>query len=304
MKILITGASGFVGRELSTKLIRKGHQVSALVRHPDPSLPVGLSRQHVVGEGLSPLIEAFRAETPDVVIHLAAVYAFEHAPEQLQTLLQANIVFGSLVLEAMRSVGCKRIVTAGTAWQNGEDGTFEPVNLYAATKQAFEAICTFYCVSEGMRAIHLHTCDTYGEDDHRRKLLELLEESTTSESPLSLSPGEQRISLVHIDDACDAFAIAAAQTLAMEEGEHRVRALLSDWFPTLRELVGMFNRADPTLPARVIWGGRAYRRREPMFPHSAPIRLEGHRNLVGLDEGLRRFRSRHASNSWQFKETA
>lgn len=292
MKVMITGATGFVGRRLVAALANEGAQVSVLVRHPDSSLAIPLERQHPTGHGIEPLICALMEEQPDVVVHLATTFAGEHSPDQVPLLLESNVVFGTFLLEAMRASCCKRFVSTGTTWQHAEDGSYEPVNLYAATKQAFEDICFHYCLSEGFSALHLHLGDTYGEDDTRRKLLVLLEESVNAPKPLALSPGMQRISLLHIEDACRALRSSIDLVLDFPHGTIQVRGVSGDATPTIRELVELFNTVDPTLPARVEWGGRPYRNREPLVPRSAGVRLEGHVNTISLEDGLRRFRAR------------
>jgi nucleoside-diphosphate-sugar epimerase len=62
----------------------------------------------------------------------------------------------------MQAAGIRRLVNAGTTWQHYLGQVYDPVNLYAATKQAFEAILKFYTSTRDFQAITLELTDTYG----------------------------------------------------------------------------------------------------------------------------------------------
>ena len=86
-------------------------------------------------------------------------------------------------------------------WQHFGTPDYRPVNLYAATKQAFEDVLAYYADAQGIAAVTLELYDTYGPGDPRRKLIRILFEAARSGEPIQLSPGEQVIELLHVDDA-------------------------------------------------------------------------------------------------------
>ena len=128
-------------------------------------------------------------------------------------LVDSNVLVGTQVAEAMLRAGCRGIVNTGTSWQRDARGAYDPVCLYAATKQAFEDVLTYYVSAEGFAATTLRLYDTYGPDDPRPKLVNALAGALRSGTPLSLSPGEQLLDLVHIDDVTAAFAAAGRRLL-------------------------------------------------------------------------------------------
>ena len=67
----------------------------------------------------------------------------------------------------MKEVGVKILVNTGTSWQHYENKDYSPVNLYAATKQSFEAILQYYVEVASLKAITLKLFETYGLDDPR-----------------------------------------------------------------------------------------------------------------------------------------
>lgn len=291
MRILVTGAGGFVGRHLVPVLLAAGHEVACLTRHPGDlpeawnDLPSG--RVEPTGQGIRGLCAEFR---PEVVVHLAALYITEHRFEDIAPLLEANLLLGAHLLDAMRESGCGAMVWAGTSWQHHQGADYRPVNLYAASKQAFSTLAEYYLDATGLRLLELHLYDSYGEDDPRPRLLKLLQASASKGEPLAMSPGEQRLHLLHVEDLAAAFALACHQVLRQDAGERRVYRLPSAAAVTLRELVAAFNAADPAHPVAVEWGGRPYRAREVIVPWEGAETLPGWRPEIDLAQGLRRLR--------------
>ena len=68
-------------------------------------------------------------------------------------------------------------LTAGTAWQHYNNQSYDPVCLYAATKQAYECLIDYYVKVHGLHAVTVKLHDTYGEGDERGKLFYLLQSS-------------------------------------------------------------------------------------------------------------------------------
>lgn len=148
MRVLITGITGYIGSMLAKKLIHCGHEVFGLVRSPvrgEYMEEIKDSVKLVASKGdYESLYLAVQQANPDIVYHLAAYYTGAHGPEDAQKLLTSNIVLGAYLLEAMSACNCNKIVCASSvmAYCNGE--SYSPLNLYAATKQAFCDLLSFY----------------------------------------------------------------------------------------------------------------------------------------------------------------
>ncbi|OIQ02495.1 MAG: hypothetical protein AUK55_00545 [Syntrophobacteraceae bacterium CG2_30_61_12] len=291
MKILLTGATGFLGSRLATHLHRAGHSVCYLRR---PQSVVAREVAHLPAYVVEPdgsgIREALTEVSPHVVVHLAAHYVAEHRFEDIEALVSSNILFGSYLLEAMRLAGAKHLVYAGTSWQHYEGAEYRPVNLYAATKQAFSTLADYYRDTTEMRILELHLYDLYGEGDTRPRLLNQLQSAADSGTELAMSMGEQRIHLVHVDDVSRGFAMACRQVRQQAAGERRVYRLPSLRSVSLQELVAAFSAVNPHLPARVAWGKRPYRAREVFLPWDGQEILPDWVPRIGLQEGLRWFR--------------
>jgi len=145
------------------------------------------------------LIDFFRERRFDTVIHLASLYLKDHQSKQINDLITSNLLFGTRLLEASVKSSVKSFINTGTLWQHYQDKHYSPVNLYAATKQAFEDIAQYYRETSDLFFATIYLNDTYGPGDTRKKILNIWNSMTDSDI-LDMSPGEQKINLLHIDD--------------------------------------------------------------------------------------------------------
>lgn len=289
MNVLLTGGSGFVGRRLIDCLLARGDRVTAIVRETSQArqpLAAGGLRVQVHNGTTARMLDIVAAEQPDVVVHLAARFLVHHTPADIDSLVDGNIRFGLQLLDAMRAAGVRRLVSAGTFWQHFESDGYRPVNLYAATKQAFENLVAYYVDAEGLVASHLRLYDVYGPGDERPKLIQYLLECARSGQPLDMSPGEQLLDLVHVDDAVAAFARALDRQVSGEADGNEVFAVSSASLISLRELVRVMGEVAGR-PLPVNFGGRPYRPREVMRPWRGGIPVPGWEPRVALHDGLR-----------------
>jgi len=232
-------------------------------------------------------VKAIAQGVPDIVFHLASRFLAEHQPGQVTELIDANVRLGAQILEAMAVNGSRRLVNAGTSWQHYGSMAYRPACLYAAAKQAFEALLDFYVDAHDFRAITLKLFDTYGPGDLRPKLVALLRTAVATGKALDMSGGDQLIDLVYIDDVVEAFLKAGTRLLLDESGAKEEYAVSSGNPITLRQVVATYAHvlgADLT----VRWGARPYRAREVMVPWSTGEPLPGWSPKVPLEEGFRR----------------
>ncbi len=279
------------------RLAERGERVSLIVRDRSRLDTLGalsalgaLAGQVEVHEhdgSAERLIEIVESVRPSIVYHLASMNQMEHQAGDLAALVQSNILFGTQLLEAMRAHNIQHLVNTGTYWQYASDGSYDPICLYAATKQAFDAILTFYARAYGLRCLTLVLFDTYGPHDSRRKLVPLLLGAAESAVALDLSPGQQRMALTYVDDVIDAYEHATVLLQAMPAGSCEAWDVRSVETITLRELVeAVSQQLGRALPVR--WGARDYRPRERMIPSGTGRTLPGWTARTSLRDGLQR----------------
>lgn len=289
-KALVTGATGFVGFHLTDRLLRAQSQVHVVVR-PSSNLErlgnrIRRLTVHVhdgTTEGLSAILKRTR---PDTVFHLASLYKPLHQPEDVEPLVTSNILFGIQLVEAMTAHNVHRLVNTGTSWQHYENGDFTPVNLYAASKQAFEMFLRYYIEATPLRVITLKLFDTYGPNDPRPKLLNLLKNIPPDAEPLQMSAGEQFLDMVHVDDVVEAFVTAQERLMSGSVDGMENYAVRTGEHIRLKDLFALFEKVTgKKIP--VEWGKRPYRPREVFKPWSTGTSLPGWRPKVSLEDGLK-----------------
>ena len=289
-RALVTGATGFIGSHLAQRLLRDGWDTAVIVR-PGSDLAAlksiaGKLTVHEHDGTTGGMIALLKTAKPDIVFHLASLFLSQHRPEDMDPLIKSNVLFGAQLLEAMTAAGIRLLVNTGTSWQHYENREYSPMNLYAATKQAFETILQYYLETTPLKAITLMLFDTYGPDDPRPKLFHLLRKTAESREPLAMSPGEQLIDLVHIDDVVRAFSLAADRLSAGAVPRHESYAVSSGAPIKLRDLVELYAQITGTTVPRT-WGGRPYRQREVMVPWTNGMALPNWTPRISLAKGLK-----------------
>lgn len=264
--ILITGANGFLGSEICAGFNAAGHNVTAMVRkgaNVDRLSRVCANVRYAEIDEKWENVEAIiAAQKPDIIVHTAAAMDGGDDLKSSENLLTVNVLQPARLISVAKAAGIKGFLTVGTAWQHYDNADYEPVNLYAASKQAFDDVLRYYG-AVGLPCVSIHMFDTYGTDDPRPKLVNLLCKLANTGETLAMSPGEQEIDLIHAYDAARAFVMAAEQMLSCGlAGFHTFAASGGQPLP-LRQLAAMMTEITGK-PINIEWGGRPYRPREVM----------------------------------------
>lgn len=289
-RALITGGTGYIGSNLARYLVKQHWDVHLIIR-PESELfliqdIMDSITVHVHHGSTQEMITIVDKAKPTVVFHLASLFLVQHTSNDIDELIQSNVLFSTQLVEAMVVNGINYLVNTGTSWQHYQNSDYNPVCLYAATKQAFQDILTFYVETTSLKAITLKLFDTYGPNDPRNKLFTLLRKAAKEEIILSMSPGEQLIDLVYIDDVLSAFLLAAENLISSQIGEIEY-AVSSGNSLKLKELVHIYEKVT-NQKILINWGGRPYRPREVMNPWNKCKVLPGWTPKVRLEDGIKR----------------
>jgi len=288
----MTGAAGFVGRPLLRALAEDGHEVSCVVR---PSTEISAIAPYAAVifpyGGYQQLYQIARETRPELVLHLAGLFLAEHSPDTIVDLLESSVLFPCVLLDAADRAGCGRLVNTGSYWQRYNGADYDPVNLYAAAKQALEDCAAYYVRAKNWKMLTLQMFDTYGPGDTRRKVLNLLHGLKDGES-LAMSSGEQKMYFCYIDDVVDAYRQALRLLDAQPPGTARTYAVRGELPCSLREAAGVYLEVSGRRPA-LQWGVRPSRPREFLDPEGLGEVLPGWKPRYSLREGLRRY-----ENGW------
>ena len=181
MKVLVTGAAGFIGMHCAKRLLERGDEVLG-VDNLSTYYPVELKRERLrQTAGLrfeeldladaSRLREYFRRERPDAVLHLAAQPGVRYSIVNPSAYVQSNLVGFANLLECCREQRPRHLVFASSSSVYGNnpklpwsetDNVDHPVSFYAATKKANELMAHAYSRVHELAATGLRFFTVYG----------------------------------------------------------------------------------------------------------------------------------------------
>ena len=180
MKILVTGAAGFIGSKLMSELLKRGDDVIGVDNFND-YYDVRLKEARCRAFGLDvikldiadkPAVDAlFEKKKFDKVVNLAAQAGVRYSITNPYAYLQSNLVGFLNILEACRNYGVKHLVYASSSSVYGlnakvpyseDDKVDNPVSLYAATKKSNELLAHSYCKLYGIAMTGLRFFTVYG----------------------------------------------------------------------------------------------------------------------------------------------
>ncbi len=184
MRILVTGAAGFIGSHLAHRLLDRGDEVLGydnLNDYYDPTLKQARLDRLLPREGFSfvqasledraAVERAFAGFVPERVVNLAAQAGVRYSLENPHAYIDSNIVGFTNILEACRHGGVEHLVYASSSSVYGanrklpfavEDSVDHPVSLYAATKKANELMAHTYSHLFGLPTTGLRFFTVYG----------------------------------------------------------------------------------------------------------------------------------------------
>jgi UDP-glucose 4-epimerase len=290
-RVLVTGATGFVGRRLVRWLVEAQARVYAAAA-PDEALErvdalPARARRLVFDLRDAQAVQAAVAESaPQVVIHLAAVGVTNPSVDPVLAL--AVNTGGTLhLLEALTGRDVRRVVLAGTCHEYGAREAVEvldPFNAYAASKVAAWAFGRMYWRAHGLPVVIVRPFQVYGPGQPGHTLIPAAIRAALAGEDFPMTPGEQQRDFVYVDDiVAGILAVAQAPGIgghSLDLGTGQVTAVRD-----AVECVWAITEAR----GLVLAGALPYRSGVVMClaaDADRTARLTGWRAQVGLEEGL------------------
>lgn len=292
MKLLVTGALGFIGGSVARRAARLGHTVVGTSRVEDPVPHGGAGFPILVADDARALSHAVRAVAPDVILHAAgkaSVGASISAPAED---FEGSVLPWHTLLETVRGMDTRPLLlfpSSAAVYGNptslpvSEHAPPHPISPYGFHKRVCEVLADEHAVCFGLDIVVVRLFSVFGAAQRRLLLWELFAQLAGPEETAWLDgTGEESRDFLHVDDLADALlAIAAAprrdpgggaEVLNVASGEE-LRVL--DLAHALRDLVApgkrvaCRGRARPGDPAR--WRadvGRLLDRAAPWRPRA------------------------------------
>lgn len=288
-KILITGSTGFVGRHLVPELLNKGYQILEITRNIEKSSKLfGNKTTKLLSDddNFKRKIKEFR---PAIVIHLASYLTSSDNLIEITKLIDTNITFLSKILDAISNVNLELFVNTGTfAEYYFGDKELMPSYFYAATKTASRAIVNYYANAYNFKQSTIVPYTIYGGNSSQKKIIDIIYESTFSEKPLNLSPGEQVLDFIHIEDVTN-FYIAVIRNINRLPNKTNFN-LGTGKGHSIKELARHIEQVT-NRTTNICWGGKAYRKSDVMYAvanHDTIIENLNWSPKISLKEGIKK----------------
>lgn len=289
-RILVTGASGFIGAHLCRRLAALGAEVHATSRRPpteDPRFdppPHWHAAELSDAEAVDRLVDAV---APSVVYHLASHVVGRRDRELVRSTFEANLASTVHLLDAVERVGgCSRFVQIGSLEEPAADQPLAPPSSpYAAAKAAASAYGRMFHHLYGTPVVLARLFMVYGPGtiDRDKLVPYVLRTLLAGESP-AIGSGHRPVDWIHVADVVEGL-VRMATALGIEG---RRLDLGSGELHTVRQVVEtLCTLVDPDL--RPTFGARSDRRDEQVRRADVETthRLLGWRPRFDLESGLR-----------------
>ena len=224
-RVLITGASGFVGMNVAARMLRRGHAVHALVRaayRPWRLRDLGAAVELHVADLLdAAALDALFADVrPHWVLHLAAYGAYASQTD-VAACVRTNVEGTVNLIDAAARHGVERFVNTGSSSEYGfcdhapdEDEAAHPNSLYAATKLAATAYASYAGCSGAVHTTTLRLYSVYGPYEEPARLIPtVVAQGLAGRFPPLVSPATAR-DFVFVDDVVTAYEAALSSDVA------------------------------------------------------------------------------------------
>ena len=305
MKVLVTGAAGFIGMHCAERLLARGDEVAGL-DNLSPYYSVQLKKDRLARlkharfqfseldiSDADALSSCFEKQKPDAVLHLAAQAGVRYSIENPRAYIETNLVGFANLLECCRRRPPRHLVFASSSsvyganpvpWSESQN-VDRPVSLYAATKKSNELLAHVYSHLYGLHATGLRYFTVYGPWGRPDMSPMLFADAITKGRPIQVfNHGDMARDFTYIDDIVEGTLRVLdkpAPYAVYNIGNHQPVALL-DYIAALERALGQEAKLDmkPMQPGDV---------KQTYADTSALRAAVGFAPSTPLDTGLARF---------------
>jgi nucleoside-diphosphate-sugar epimerase len=250
MKFVVTGATGFIGRNFVREVVSAGHNVIAVCHKGS------VNRGSLSGVKNLECIDADMTEygtldklinSADVFVHFAWDGIKNTADRDSNTRVQQQNVENSLAaLKTSKRMGCKLFVFAGSQAEYGPTKEIEsetlpcnPVTEYGIAKLQFKEKAFGVATRLQLKYAHLRIFSIYGEEDHERTLVKTCLRNMLAGEAISLSACTQNWNFLYIQDAVKQIRLLSERAVENDDFGQQIFNVASEENRPLKDFVNI-----------------------------------------------------------------
>lgn len=219
--ILLTGTSGFIGKNFLKNALSNGYNVLDILReknrknnelkylkkkHPKTYNSIFYSKTEVISNKL-------KNKKIDYFVNFATLYKNSHSHKEIPSFINSNILFPTIILDSIYPK-VKKIINVGTMMQHMNGKDYIPKNFYASTKSGFEMILKFYTTqNKKIKYYNLKFFESFGETDNRKKLIPTLIKNYKRNISTKITSNKIQLNIIHVNDIIKAINIIFKRNL-------------------------------------------------------------------------------------------
>jgi nucleoside-diphosphate-sugar epimerase len=247
-RVLVTGASGFIGANLVRRLLSDGHEVDLILRPKHAGWRLteieSIARHIVELADPDDVAKTVQAVRPDWIFHLAAHGAYSSQTD-FREMIQTNVIGTVNLVEACLKTGFEAFVNTGSSSEYGfkdhppiETELPEPNSHYAVTKASATLYCRYAAQKHNVRLRTLRLYSVFGPWEEPTRLIPtLIAFGLKGRLPPLADPKVAR-DYVYVDDVCDAYVLAAKHSGAESDAIFNIGTAIQSRLDQVVEIAG------------------------------------------------------------------
>ncbi|MCE5286380.1 MAG: NAD-dependent epimerase/dehydratase family protein [Pelosinus sp.] len=294
MRVLVTGATGFVGACLARRMVSSGYDVHIFTRKQSnrwriADLSKSITNHEVDLCDSDNVDKAIKDIRPNIVYHLATYGGFAFQ-QDTRNIMQSNLMGTINLLQSCEAIGFDYFVNTGSSSEYGlkespmkEEDITAPIGDYGVSKVAATLFCQSEAVRKSMPIVTLRLFSPYGNWDDPKRLIPYVIKSLLREEVPQLSTPTSVRDYVYIKDILDFYQMIVNQPLAagnIYNVGSGIQQSIGSIVTTITKIIG--NGIEP------IWGAIEQKRPESSLwvADIAKARNTGLEVKVDLETGL------------------
>ncbi len=278
-KVLITGATGFLGSSLLKQLLKDGYDISILKRSTSNLFRLK-GFEHLFSSYNTDEIsvdECLSIVKPNVVIHCATDYGRKNVEPSF--IIDANLILPLKLLELCRKYNVQCFINTDTYLDKG-------INYYSLSKKQFSEWLNTY--SKDLICVNIILEHFYGPFDDKTKFVSfIIDKFMSNDKAIDLTLGEQKRDFIYVDDVVNAFLYVIKNIPKMQKGIYNF-GIGTNQQIKIKDLVLLAKKVSKNTQTQLNFGAIPYRINEIMDSdiNTTEIRKLGWKPEYSIEVGL------------------